>query len=421
MGTAHDRAAGGGGAQGVDLGALRADFALLDEPLRGRPAVYLDNASTTQKPEAVIRAEGAFYRTCNANVHRAVHGLAEEATRRFEAARAAAAAFIGADDPRCIVFTRGATESINLVARGWAPGHVREGDEILLTEMEHHSNLVPWQAAAQRAGAVLRFLPVTPEGVLDLDRLPALLGPRTRLVALAHVSNVLGTVNPVRTVADAAHAAGAVVLVDGAQGVPHLPVDVRAMGCDFFAFSAHKMCGPTGVGVLYGRPDLLEATEPLLLGGEMIRRVEWRTSTWTDVPHRFEAGTPHVAGVVGFGAALEYLRAAGMDRLAARERELTAYALGVLDTVKGLRLLGRAPERAGVFSFDLEGVHPHDLAQFLDHEGIAVRAGHLCAQPLLGRFGLRAATRASLYLYNTGKDIDRLAEGLAGAAAYFAP
>ena len=399
--------------------AVRADFPVLHRQVRGKPLVYLDSATTSQKPASVIRAGCDYYGACNANVHRAFHHLAEQATRRYEEVRASTARFLDAADPREIVFTRGTTEGINLVAHGWARKFLRPGDTVLLTEMEHHSNLVPWQLAAQTTGASLRHVPVLDDGTLDLPAFARLLDGTAKLVAVTQMSNVLGTVNPVREIAAAAHAAGALVLVDAAQSVPHRPVSVRELGCDFLAFSGHKMCGPTGIGGLWARAGLLEAMDPFQGGGEMIDRVGLDASTWAEVPHKFEAGTPNIAGVFGLGAALEYLEAAGREPLAAYERELTAGAVARLREVPGLRLFGDAPDRGGQLSFDVEGVHPHDLAQFLDSEGIAIRAGHLCCQPLMRRLGVSALSRASLMFYNLPAEIDTLAAAVERARRYF--
>ena len=405
--------------RGFDAAAVRADFPALNQAVRGRPLVYLDNAATTQKPACVIRAVCDYYGTCNANVHRALHHLGERATRRYEEVRGLVARFIGAASPSTIVFTRGTTEGINLVAQGWGRRRLKAGDEILLTQMEHHSNLVPWQMVARETGARLRFIPVTPDGELDLAAAPGRLTERTKILALTHVSNVLGTVNPVADLAAAAHAVGARVLVDAAQSVPHRPVDVAALGADFLAFSGHKMCGPMGIGVLYGRPDALEETDPLLGGGEMISRVEWESAAWAEVPQRFEAGTPNVSGVFGLGAAIEYIEALGREAAMRHEAALTARALEALGRVPGVTVHGRAPERGPIVSFELAGVHPHDAAQFLDASGIAIRAGHLCAQPLLRARGVPALNRASFCFYNTAAEVDALAAALEEARTYF--
>lgn len=389
---------------------IRADFPILGRRVHDKPLVYLDSAATSQKPRQVIEALVRYYECSNANVHRGVHTLAEEATEQYEGARRKAARFIGASGPDEIVFTRNTTEAINLVALSWGRANVRARDEILVTEMEHHSNLVPWQMLAQASGAALRFARIQPDGTLDLDEVERLIGPRTRLVAMTHMSNVLGTINPVAAIARMAHAQGALMLVDGAQSVPHLPVDVSALECDFLAFSSHKMLGPTGIGVLYGRRDLLESMPPVLGGGEMIARVDEQSSTWNELPWKFEAGTPNIAGAVGFGAALDYLSRLGMREVREHERQLTAYALEALGEVPHLKIYGPTdPARRGsVVAFTYGGVHPHDMATVLDYEGVAVRAGHHCAQVLMRRLDVPATARASFYVYNTQEDVDAL-------------
>ena len=400
---------------------VRRDFPLLQRSVDGKPLVYLDSAATSQKPRVVLEALQRYYEEYNANVHRGLYRIAERATLAYEEARAKVAAFIGAP-PEELIFTRGTTEAINLVAYSYGDAFVRPGDEILVTEMEHHSNLVPWQLLAQRRGARLRFVRVRPEdGTLDLDSLDRCLTERTRVVAVTHQSNVVGTINPVRDIAERAHAVGAVVLVDGAQSVPHMPVRVQDLGCDFLAFSGHKMCGPTGIGALWGRRELLEAMPPFHGGGEMIERVELETSTYKDPPHRFEAGTPNIADAIALGVAVDYLQAVGMDAVRAHEKALVRYALAQLAEVTGLRLYGpRDPElRGGAVAFSLEGVHPHDVAQVLDGEGVCVRAGHHCAQPLHRALGVAATARASVYLYNTPEDIDALVRGLERVRAFF--
>ncbi len=400
---------------------VRRDFPLLQRSVDGKPLVYLDSAATSQKPRVVLEALQRYYEEYNANVHRGLYRIAERATLAYEEARAKVAAFIGAP-PEELVFTRGTTEAINLVAYSYGDAYVRPGDEILVTEMEHHSNLVPWQLLAQRRGARLRFVRVRPEdGTLDLDSLDRCLTERTRVVAVTHQSNVVGTINPVRDIAERAHAVGAVVLVDGAQSVPHMPVRVQDLGCDFLAFSGHKMCGPTGIGALWGRRELLEAMPPFHGGGEMIERVELERSTYKDPPHRFEAGTPNIADAIALGVAVDYLQAVGMEAVRAHEKALVRYALAQLAEVKGLRLYGpRDPElRGGAMAFSLEGVHPHDVAQVLDGEGVCVRAGHHCAQPLHRALGVAATARASVYLYNTPEDIDALVRGLERVRAFF--
>lgn len=406
----------------LDSLRLRRDFPIFERQVKpGVPLIYLDSTATTQKPLPVLRAMDDFYRRSNANIHRGVHTLAEEATTMYEAARQKVADFIHALDPRQVIFTRNATEAINLVAYTWGRAQLKAGDLIVLTEMEHHSNLVPWQMLKTERGVDLEFVPVTGDGLLDLDTYRALLDRRPRLVAFTHMSNVLGTINPVAEMIRLAHAAGAVTLVDAAQSVPHLPVDVQALDADFLAFSAHKMLGPTGVGVLYGKRALLEAMPPFLGGGDMIKTVHLRDFIPNDLPHKFEAGTPAIAEVVGFGAAVDYLAAIGMDAVAAYEQEIIAYALERLEEVRGVKVFGPpAAQRGGVASFTLEGVHPHDVAQILDTFGIAVRAGHHCAQPLHEKFGIPATTRASFYLYSLKEEVDALVEGLYRVKKIFA-
>jgi cysteine desulfurase / selenocysteine lyase len=405
----------------LDATALRKQFPILDQQVHGHPLLYLDSAATSQKPESVINAVADFYRHDNANVHRGLYELSRRSTELYEAAREVVARFVNARDPREIIWVRGTTEGINLVANTWGLEHVGRGDEIVLTFLEHHSNLVPWQLLAQRVGAKLRYLDIDHEGRISLEQLDGLLGPSTKLVALNHISNALGTINPIAEICARAHAAGAKVLVDGAQGAPHVRVDVQALDCDFYAISGHKMCGPMGIGALWGRRELLEEMPPYHGGGEMIDRVELDYSTYARVPHKFEAGTPDAAGAVGLAAAVEFLEGIGHDALWAHEQELVRYGLERLAAISGLRLFGpRDPsQRIAVFSFELAGLHPHDVATVLDAQGIAVRAGHHCAQPLMRRLGVPATTRASCYLYNTTDDIDRLAEGLESARSLF--
>jgi cysteine desulfurase/selenocysteine lyase len=402
----------------LDVGAVRADFPILARHVNDRPLVYLDSAATSQKPRRVIEALVDYYEHHNANVHRGVHQLADEATDAYESARERIARFIGAPDPRSLVFTRNATEAINLVARAWG-GSLRPGDEIVTTEMEHHSNLVPWQQLAEASGATLHVVPVRPETAdLDLARLSEWVGPRTRLVALTHCSNVLGTINPVEEVAAIAHAAGSLVLVDAAQSAPHMPLDVSRLGADFVAFSGHKMCGPTGIGALWARAQLLESMPPFLSGGSMIDEVTINHATWAEIPARFEAGTPSIADAIGFGAAVDYLSELGMANVRAHELELTAYALARLADVPGLRIYGppAGDGRAGVVSFNLydgaDLIHPHDVGTVLDAAGIAIRVGQHCCQPLMRRLEIPACARASFYLYNTAEEVDRLVDGL---------
>jgi cysteine desulfurase / selenocysteine lyase len=398
----------------LDVNHIRQDFPILNRELRpGVKLIYLDSTATSQKPAAVIEAMDAFYRRSNANIHRGVHTLAEEATAMYEQAREKVAAFVNAPSARQIVYTRNTTESINLVAYTWARANLQPGELIVLTEMEHHSNLVPWYILAAERGLRLEFIPVTGDGLLDLDSYRALLAQRPRLVAFTHMSNVLGTITPAAEIIRLAHASGAVTVLDAAQSVPHLKVDVQELDVDFMAFSAHKMCGPTGIGALYGRADLLEAMPPFLGGGDMIREVKLRSFRPNTVPHKFEAGTPAIAEAVGFGAAVDYLAAIGMEAVAAHEHEITEYALERLEEIPGLKLLGpTAEKKGGVASFTFDGVHPHDVAQILDREGIAVRAGHHCAQPLHEKFGIPASTRASFYLYSTREEVDALVDGI---------
>jgi cysteine desulfurase / selenocysteine lyase len=397
---------------GYDVGAVRDSFPILGRQIHGKPLVYLDNAATTQKPQAVLAAVERFYREANSNVHRGVHLLSHEATTAYEAARLKVQRFLHARSEREIVFVRGTTEAINLVAQSFGRTTVEAGDEVVVTAMEHHSNIVPWQMLCETQGARLRVAPVTDAGEIDLAALAALLGPRTRLVALTHVSNVLGTVNPVARVVELAHASGARVLVDGAQAVPHLPVDVQALGCDFYAFSGHKLYGPTGIGVLWGREEVLEAMPPWQGGGDMIAQVTFARTTYNRLPYKFEAGTPDVAGAVGLAAAIDWLGRLGAAAVAAHEADLHAHATRELGAVRGLRLVGTAPERVGALSFVLEGIHPHDIGSILDQEGIAIRAGHHCAQPLMERLGVSATARASFGCYNTHAEIDALCAGV---------
>lgn len=408
-------------AAGLDPAAIRRDFPILAEQVHERPLVYLDNAATSQKPRAVIDALQTYYATYNANIHRGLHALSERATAEYEAARARVASFINAAHPHEVIFTRGTTEAINLVARGWGDENVGEGDEILLTEMEHHSNLVPWQMLAKRTGASLRYIPMDDEGRIDLEAFARMFGPRSRLVAVTHMSNVLGTITPAAELIEIAHQHDVPVLLDAAQSTPHLPVDVQALEADFVAFSGHKMLGPTGIGVLYGRESLLDAMEPLFGGGSMIRVVELHQSSWTTLPEKLEGGTPNIAGAIGLGAAVDYLQTAGMPNVASHEHELTEYALNLLSDLDGVRLFGPkdARDRGGVISFYVGDVHPHDVGTLLDADGIAVRAGHHCAQPLMRKLGVAATARASLYLYNTAAEVDCLADGIARAKAYF--
>jgi cysteine desulfurase/selenocysteine lyase len=395
-----------------DVEAIRKDFPILATQMRGRPLVYLDTAASAQKPRVVIDSMADFYSHHYANIHRGVYQLSAEATEAYESVRTRVARFIGAPDPREVIFVRNATEAINLVARTWGEQEIESGDEIVLTTMEHHANIVPWQMLAERCGAKIRVAAVTDDGGLDLEHLERLLGPRTKLLAFAEVSNALGTINPVRALTALARERGITTLIDGAQAVPHRPVDVEALGCDFYVFSGHKVFGPSGAGVLYGRLPLLEAMPPFLGGGDMIESVAFEGTTFASVPQKFEAGTPDIASIVGFGAAIDYLGAIGMDRIADYEQTLLSYATERLLEVPGLRIIGTTKEKASVISFVLEDVHPHDIGTMLDGEGIAIRAGHHCAQPLMKRMGVPATARASLSFYNTHDEIDHLVSAL---------
>src|SRR5947209_1791573 len=400
---------------------IRKDFPILTRKVHGKPLVYLDSTASSQKPRAVIDTMNVYYETYHANVHRGVYEISEEATAAVEKARVKVAHFINARHGKQVIFTRNTTESINLVAISWGGANIAKGDLIVLTEMEHHSNLVPWQLLAQRTGARLEFVPVTDDGLLQLDIYEELLRQQPKLVAFTHMSNVLGTINPAQEMIAQAHAVGATVLLDAAQSVPHLPVDVQALDIDFLCFSSHKMLGPTGIGVLYGKRDLLEAMPPFMGGGDMIRTVGLRQSSWNDLPWKFEAGTPAIAEAIGFGAAVDYLKALGMENVLRHEQELTHYAMEQLQAVPGLTIYGpEASRRGGVISFTLGDIHPHDLASILDQQvGVAVRAGHHCAQPLMVRFGLSATARASFYVYTIKEEIDILAQGLQQAIQIF--
>jgi cysteine desulfurase/selenocysteine lyase len=403
-----------------DAYRVRREFPILARKVQGKPLVYLDNAATTQKPQAVIDAIVRYYTAENANIHRGVHTLSEQATESYEQARAVVQRLLNAAAPSEIVFVRGTTEGINLVAQTWGRTHVNRGDEIVISAMEHHSNIVPWQILCEQQGARLRVAPINDDGELLLDEFEKLLGPKTKLVSMAHVSNALGTVNPVRKVVEMAHRWKARVLLDGAQAVPHMAVDARALDCDFYVFSGHKVYGPTGIGVLYGKTELLDAMPPYQGGGDMISSVTFEKTLYNRLPHKFEAGTPHVSGAIGLGAALEYVTAIGMDRIAGHEHQMLAYGTERLLAIPGLRLIGTAREKEGVLSFVVNGIHPHDIGTVLDQEGIAIRTGHHCAQPLMQRFGVAATARASLALYNTMEEIDALASGLHKVREVFA-
>ena len=404
----------------IDVEQLRAQFPILSEPAHGHSLVYLDNAATTQKPRVVIDALSNYYETSNANVHRGVHMLSERATAAFEAARTEAATFLGAAHTHEIIFTRNATEGINLVSQSWGGANLSTGDEVLISAMEHHSNIVPWQLACERTGARLRVIPIDDRGVLDLDAFRRLLTERTRMVAVSHLLNALGTVNPVAEISEADHAAGAAVLVDGAQAAYHRAVDVRALGVDFYVCTGHKLYGPTGIGVLYGRTALLEAMPPFLGGGDMISSVTFEKSTWNVLPYKFEAGTPHIEGAVGLAAALRFIGGVGFDWITAHESRLLAYGTEALSAVPGVRLVGTSPDKASILSFVMDGVHPHDIGTIVDQHGVAIRTGHHCAQPVMERFGVPATARASLAMYNTTDDIDRLIAALHQVRRMFA-
>jgi len=396
-----------------DVERVRRDFPILQQQVGGNPLVYLDNAATAQKPLAVIEAVDRYYRETNANIHRGVHTLAERATGQYENAREKVRGFINAAEVREIVFTRGTTESVNLVAQAYLRPKLETGDEILISEMEHHSNIVPWQLVAEQTGAIVRVIPMTDEGELQLDGFEARLGDRTRLLAIGHVSNALGTINPVADMIATAHDRGVPVLVDGAQSVPHFPVDVQALGADFYCFSGHKMFGPTGIGVLYAKADLLEAMPPYQGGGEMISKVTFEGTEFNVVPHKFEAGTPNIAGAIGLGAAVDYLQSLGMEQVIAHEDDVLAHAHERAAKVEGLRIYGNARPKAGVLSFLIDGIHPNDLGMLIDQEGVAIRTGHHCAMPVMDHYGVGGTARASFALYNTRADVDRLIDGIA--------
>ena len=401
---------------------IRREFPILEQAVNGRPLVYLDNAATSQKPKVVLDALRSYYEDDNSNVHRGIHELSRRATVAYEESRAKVASWVGANEPSEIVWTRGTTEAINLVSSAWGLDNVGEGDEILISVLEHHSNIIPWQLLARRTGAVIKYIELDEQGRWILDELPHLLTDRTKIVAISHVSNALGTVNPVKRVAAAAHEVGALVLVDGAQGAVHMKVDVKDLGVDYYAFSGHKMCGPTGIGALWARRDLLDSMEPYQGGGEMIHFVGRDESSWATVPHKFEAGTPNIAGAIGMGAAIDFLSEVGMDAIAEHEQKLLGYALERMNKVDGICIYGpQSPdEHSALISFTLGDAHPHDISTILDSEGIAVRAGHHCAQLAMQHFGISATARASIYLYNTESDIDRLIEGLEQVRSIFA-
>jgi cysteine desulfurase/selenocysteine lyase len=403
----------------LDLAAIRAEFPILHTRMHERPLVYLDNAATTQKPRVVIEAERSYYETLNANIHRGVHQLSQRATDAYEASRESVRQLLNAPAAQDIIFTRGTTEAINLVAQSWGRSTLKPGDEILVTHMEHHSNIVPWQLVCEQTGATLKVIPIDELGVLQLDSLDTLLTARTRMLAMVHVSNALGTVNPVGELVKRARAVGALTLIDGAQAVSHLAVDVQALDCDFYAFSAHKLCGPTGVGVLYGRRALLEAMPPWQGGGDMISLVRFSGSRWNHLPYKFEAGTPNIAGGVALKAAIDYIQVLGLDAIAAHEASLLDYASSRAAAFPGLRVIGQAPGKVSILSFVLEGIHPHDIGTILDMEGVAIRTGHHCAMPVMERYNIPATARASFAFYNTHAEVDALFEALAKVQKLF--
>ena len=405
---------------GFDVEKVRHDFPILREKVRGRTLVYLDNAATSQKPQVVIDAISRHYERGNANIHRGVHFLSEHATEEHEAARGTVQSFLNAEEASEIIFVRGATEAINLVAQTYGRTQVGPGDEVLITAMEHHSNIVPWQILCEQKGGRLRVIPINESGELVLEEFQKLLNTRTKIVAVTHVSNALGTINPVRRIIEMAHRENIPVLVDGAQAVPHLKVDVQALDCDFYVFSGHKLYGPTGIGVLYGKSALLDAMPPYQGGGDMISSVTFEKTIYNKLPYKFEAGTPHVAGAIGLGAAIDYVNGLGMDNVAAYEHEVLTYATEAVAAIPGIRVIGTAKEKAGVLSFLLDSIHPHDIGTILDQEGIAIRAGHHCAQPIMQRFGIAATARASFGLYNTKEEVDALVNGIQNVREVFA-
>lgn len=402
----------------LDVLAIRAQFPILQTIARGKPLVYLDNAATTQKPRAVLAALARYYEESNANIHRGVHYLSEKATEEYEGAREIIRQFLNARESREIIFTRGTTEAINLVASSWGRAHIREGDEIIVSELEHHSNIVPWQILCAEKNATLRVIPVMDAGELRLDEYEKLLSEKTKLVAVNSVSNALGTINPIEEIIAKAHAAGAKVLIDGAQSSAHLPTDVQKLDCDFYTMSGHKIYGPTGIGVLYGKAELLEEMPPYQGGGDMISRVGWDKTEWNVLPYKFEAGTPHIAGGVGLGAAIEWVQSVGLEKIAAHENELLTAATQKAREVEGLKIYGRAPRKAGVLSFNIEGAHPTDVGMILDSQGVAIRTGHHCAQPLMDRYGIPATARASFAVYNTLEEVEVFGKALEKAREF---
>ncbi len=403
----------------LDVEKIRQDFPLLHQEVNGKPLAYLDNAATSQKPTQVIEALDKYYKEDNANIHRGVHTLSERATIDYEQAREKVRSFINANSEKEIIFVRGATEGINLIAQSYGRNKLKTGDEIIISEMEHHSNIVPWQLLCEQTGAILKIIPINDSGELILEEFEKLLSPKTKLVSIAHISNALGTINPIQTIIDRAHEHNAVVIIDGAQATPHTIVDVQALDCDFYVFSGHKLFGPTGIGVLYGKAHLLEAMPPWQGGGDMIKMVSFEKTLYNDLPYKFEAGTPHIAGVIGLGAAIDYVSATGLEAIAAHEHELLEYATEKILEVKGLRLIGTAQQKTSILSFVIDSIHPHDIGTILDHEGIAIRTGHHCAMPVMTHFNVPATARASFAFYNTFEEVDRLIQALGKAREVF--
>ena len=403
----------------LDVEKIRQDFPLLHQEVNGKPLAYLDNAATSQKPTQVIEALDKYYQEDNSNIHRGIHTLSERATIDYEQARGKVRSFINANSEKEIIFVRGATEGINLIAQSYGRNKLKTGDEIIISEMEHHSNIVPWQLLCEQTGAILKIIPINDSGELILEEFEKLLSPKTKLVSLAHISNALGTINPIQIIIDRAHEHNAIVIIDGAQATPHTTVDVQALDCDFYVFSGHKLFGPTGIGVLYGKAHLLEAMPPWQGGGDMIKMVSFEKTLYNDLPYKFEAGTPHIAGVIGLGAAIDYVSATGLDAIAAYEHELLEYATEKILEVKDLRLIGTAQQKTSILSFVIDSIHPHDIGTILDHEGIAIRTGHHCAMPVMTHFNVPATARASFAFYNTFEEVDRLIQALGKAREVF--
>ena len=404
----------------LDVEKIRQDFPILHQEINGKPLVYLDNAATSQKPKQVIEALDNYYQQDNANIHRGVHTLSERATADYEQARGKVRDFINASSEKEIIFVRGATEGINLIAQSYGRTNLKPGDEIIISTMEHHSNIVPWQLLCEQTGAVLKIIPINDDGELIMEEFEKLLGPKTKIVSVVHISNALGTINPVQHIIDRAHEHNAVAIIDGAQAAPHADVDVQALDCDFYVFSGHKLFGPTGIGVLYGKTHLLETMPPWQGGGDMIKMVSFEETMYADLPYKFEAGTPHIAGVIGLGAAIDYVNTIGLDVIAAYEHDLLEYATAKASGVEGLRLIGTAKKKVSILSFIMEGVHPHDIGTILDHEGVAIRTGHHCAMPVMTHFNVPATARASFAFYNTFEEVDRLIEAMEKAREVFA-